>query len=223
MKKSLFTRWRANFFTGLAVILPAVVSIALLLWVFRNIARVTDFLLFFLPERWMHEPGVAGDVRWYWSLVALASAVLLISALGRLTRYYFGRRVLELLDEFLLSVPLLNKIYGTAKQVNEAFTSNQKGSFQQVVLVEFPRAGQWSVGFITSGQQEQLQPVAGGKFLSVFIPTTPNPTSGFLVLVPEASVTKLTMSVADGLKYIISLGSIAPEPKPLEPTNRQAS
>ena len=222
MKRSLFARWRANFFTGLAVILPAVVSVVLLVWLFSNIARVTDFLLFFLPRRWTHELGGTGDLRWYWSLFALVLAVLLISGLGRVTRYYFGRRSLEMLDEFLLSVPLLNKVYSTAKQVNEAFTSNKKGSFKQVVLVEFPREGQWSVGFVTSEQVEPLQPRAGEKFVSVFIPTTPNPTSGFLVLVPEASVTKLEMSVADGLKYIISLGSVAPEARPVAPPRPSA-
>ncbi len=213
MKKRLFVRWRANFFTGLALILPAVVSVALLVWVFTNIARVTDILLFFLPKRWTHEQAGAGDIHWYWSLFALVVAVLLTSVLGRLTRNYFGQRLLEFFDEFLLSVPMLNKVYGTAKQVNEAFTSNKKGSFKQVVLVEFPRAGQWAVGFVTNDQNEKIQPKSGEKVVSVFVPTTPNPTSGFLVLVPEATLTLLDLSVADGLKYIVSLGSLSPENK----------
>ncbi|MBI3874526.1 MAG: DUF502 domain-containing protein [Verrucomicrobia bacterium] len=213
MKKRLFVRWRANFFTGLALILPAVVSVALLVWVFSNIARVTDILLFFLPTRWTHEQGGAGDIRWYWSLCALVVAVLLTSVLGRLTRNYFGQRLLEFFDEFLLSVPMLNKVYGTAKQVNEAFTTSKKSSFKQVVLVEFPRAGQWAVGFVTNDQNEKIQPKSGEKVVSVFIPTTPNPTSGFLVLVPEATLTLLDLSVADGLKYIVSLGSLSPENK----------
>ena len=115
----------------------------------------------------------------------------------------------------MLRVPLLNKIYGTIKQVNEAFSLNKRTAFKTVVLVEFPRAGSRSVGFITSEQTESLDKRSGQKLVNVFIPTTPNPTSGFLLLVPETEVTKLDMSVADGIKYIISLGSIAPESAPL--------
>jgi uncharacterized membrane protein len=82
------------------------------------------------------------------------------------------------------------------------------------VLVEFPHEGSYTVGFLTSEQQEQMGARVGKKLLSVFIPTTPNPTSGFMVLAPEEKVTRLTMSVADGIKYVISLGSIAPENVP---------
>jgi uncharacterized membrane protein len=116
----------------------------------------------------------------------------------------------EWLDHALLRVPLLNKIYLTIKQVNEAFTSN-KSSFKQVVLVEFPRPGQRAVGFVT-GEQNHAFHDGHEKTISVFIPTTPNPTSGFLILVPEADVTKLDMSIADGIKFIVSLGAIPPEP-----------
>jgi uncharacterized membrane protein len=105
----------------------------------------------------------------------------------------------------------LNKIYGTVKQVNEAFSSNQKSAFRQVVLVEFPRAGHYSIGFVTGEQTQEVQLKTPEKVVSVFVPTTPNPTSGFLVLVPERSLTKLDMTVADGIKFIISLGSVSPE------------
>ena len=110
----------------------------------------------------------------------------------------------------MMQVPLLNKFYGAIKQVNEAFAGN-KNSFKTVVLVEFPREGMYSVGFLTSEQHAEVQQKTQEKVVCVFIPTTPNPTSGFLVLVPEDKVTRLDMSVADGIKYIVSLGSIAPE------------
>ena len=147
---------------------------------------------------------------WYWSLAAFLLAILIISLVGRLTRYYIGVKMMELLDQGLLRVPLLNKIYGTIKQVNEAFTSN-KSSFKQVVLVEFPQPGHRAVGFVT-GEQAGPFERDNKKTVSVFIPTTPNPTSGFLVIVPENHVTKLDMSVADGIKFIVSLGAIPPEP-----------
>ena len=210
MNKNLFARWRANFFTGLAVLLPAIASVLVLLWVFTSIANITDALLFFLPGKLTHGDGGQGKMYWYWSLAAFVLAVLLISLAGKLTRYYIGKKIIQLLDRGLLRVPLLNKIYSTIKQVNEAFTSN-KSSFKQVVLVEFPQPGHRAVGFVTAEQDEGFHQ-GGERTISVFIPTTPNPTSGFLILVPQAQVKKLDMSVADGIKFIVSLGAIPPEP-----------
>jgi uncharacterized membrane protein len=109
-----------------------------------------------------------------------------------------------------MNVPIFNKFYGAIKQVNDAFSGN-KNSFKTVVMVEFPREGMYSVGFLTSEEPAELRAKIEEKLVCVFIPTTPNPTSGFLVLVPIARVTKLNMSVSDGVKYIVSLGSISPE------------
>jgi uncharacterized membrane protein len=206
-----FVRWRANFVTGLAVVLPAVVSIGVLVWVFGFVANITDTLLLLLPPSWTRQRGGEGPVYWYWSLVAFLLAVMLVGAIGRLARYYLGRKMIQMLDQLLSRVPLLNKVYATVKQVNEAFSSSKKSSFKQVVLVEYPRAGMYSVGFVTSDEHREAEGRLGRRVVSVFIPTTPNPTSGFLLLVPENEVTRLDMSVADGIKYIISLGAIAPE------------
>jgi uncharacterized membrane protein len=130
-----------------------------------------------------------------------------------LARYYIGRRMIEWLDLAMMNMPLLNKFYAAIKQVNEAFSGN-KNSFKTVVLVEFPREGMFSVGFLTSDQRDEVQQKTMENVVSVFIPTTPNPTSGFLVLVPADKVTKLDMTVADGFKYIVSLGAIVPETLP---------
>ena len=211
MKKGYLNRWRANFLTGLAVVLPAVVSIGALIWVFGTVAIATDTLLFFLPRELTHQDQGHGPMHGYWSLAALLLAFGLICAVGVMARHYFGKRMIEWVDTALLQVPFLNKIYGATKQVNEALTSGNKTSFKTVVLIEFPRLGMHSIGFITSEAQPEVQPHLPEKLVCVFIPTTPNPTSGFLVLVPESQVTKLDMSVAEGIKYIISLGAIAPE------------
>lgn len=211
MSKSVFARWQRSFYTGLAIVLPAVISIAIVKWLFGTVSNITDTLLIFLPKSLTHEDGGAGRMYWYWSLFALVMAVVLIGLIGGLARYYFGKKLIQAVDLTLLRVPLLNKIYGTIKQVNDAFATGNKSSFKQVVLVEFPRAGQYSVGFVTGEQREEVRIKTNEKLVSVFIPTTPNPTSGFLVLVPEHELTKLDMSVADGIKFIISLGSIAPE------------
>ena len=208
--KSLFARWRSNFLTGLVLILPAVISFAVIKWLFGTISSITDLLLFFLPRHWTHANGGAGGIHWYWSAVALLLAVVIICVVGRMARNYFGRKMIEWLDAAMMRIPLFNKIYAAIKQVNEAFAGN-KHSFKTVVLVEFPREGIYSIGFITSEQHAEVQQKTKEKVVCVFVPTTPNPTSGFLILVPEDKVTKLDMSVADGIKFIVSLGSISPE------------
>jgi len=209
--KILLARWQANFWAGLAIVLPAVISVAVVGWVFGTVANITDTLLIFLPRKLTHHDQGTGTMYWYWSLVALVLAVFLIGFVGLLARYYFGKRMIEWVDSALLHVPLLNKIYGATKQVNDAFSSTNKTAFRTVVLVEFPREGMYSVGFITSEQENEMRAKTSENVVCVFVPTTPNPTSGFLVLVAENKVTKLEMSVADGIKYIISLGSLAPE------------
>jgi uncharacterized membrane protein len=213
VKKSFFARWRSSFLTGLAITLPAIISIAALLWVFRTVSNITDLLLFFLPHKITHQDDGIGPIYWYWSLVALLLAVTMISLAGLLARYYIGKRIIEWLDTVMMQVPLLNKFYGAIKQVNEAF-SGDKNSFKTVVMVEFPSAGMYSIGFITNEQNGEVQQRTKERVVCVFVPTTPNPTSGFLILVPEEKVTKLDMSVADGIKYIVSLGSISPEHLP---------
>jgi uncharacterized membrane protein len=209
--KSFFAHWQANFWAGLAIVLPGVLSIAVLLWLFGTVANITDTLLILVPRGLTHHDRGAGPMYWYWSLVALALAVFLIGFVGLLARNYFGKRLIEWVDATLRRIPLLNKIYSTTKQVNDAFSATNKTAFRTVVLVEFPRAGVYSLGLITGEENEEVEAKIGQRVVSVFVPATPNPTSGFLLLVPEDQVKKLNMSVADAIKYIISLGSIVPD------------
>jgi uncharacterized membrane protein len=214
VRKTLFARWRRNFLTGLVISLPALLTLAAVKWIFGTISSFTDTLLFFLPHflkpELVYENGQNGSMFWYWSLLALMLAAVLIACVGVLAHYYIGKRMIEWLDTLMMNVPLLNKFYGAIKQVNEAFAGN-RNSFKTVALVEFPHPGSYSVGFVTSETQSGVMEQAGKNLVSVFIPTTPNPTSGFLILVPANKITKLDMSVADGLKYIVSLGAISPE------------
>jgi uncharacterized membrane protein len=222
-ENNFFKQARGNFFAGLALVLPGVISVAVLVWIFRNVSNLTDTLLFFLPARVTHQSlsnGQLGPIQWYWSLIALLIAVLLVCLVGRYGRNYFGRKAIEWIDGAIMRVPLMNKIYSTVKQVNSSFSSN-KSAFKQVVLVTFPHTKSRAVGFVT-GEQKGLGPE---NLISVFIPTTPNPTSGFLVLVPESEIIKLEMSVADGIKFTISLGALMPESPghtPLALEDRQA-
>lgn len=211
VKKRLWARFRACFVTGLAVLLPAVITLAIVKWLFGTVASLTDTLLFFLPRDLTHADGGRGPMYWYWSAVALLLAVGLVALSGWMARYYIGKRLIAWLDATMLRLPLLNKIYGTVKQVNEAFSSTKKTAFKTVVLVEFPREGVYSLGFITGEQHDEVQARTRERVVSVFVPTTPNPTTGFLILVPEGKLTRLDMTVADGIKFVISLGSISPE------------
>jgi len=218
VRRTLFARWRRSFLTGLAVSLPALLTLAAVKWIFGTISSFTDALLFFLPyshidPKHIFLSGESGPMFWYWSVLALALAALLITGVGVLAQYYIGMRMIEWLDTLMMNVPVINKFYGAIKQVNEAFSGN-KNSFKTVVMVEFPREGIYSIGFITNDQTGEVQQKTRENVVCVFVPTTPNPTSGFLILVPENKVTKLDMSVADGIKYIVSLGSISPEFSP---------
>ena len=221
MQKSIFARWRANFWAGLVIVLPAVISLAVLRWLFGTVANITDTLLIFVPAEFTHHDHGNGPMYWYWSLAALLLAAAMISIVGLLARYYFGQKVIEWVDTTLMSIPLLNKIYSATKQVNDAFSATNKTAFRTVVLVEFPRAGVFSIGFITGDPQEQVRVKTGQKLACVFVPLTPNPTSGFLLMVPEEALIKLDMSVPDAIKYVISLGAILPESVPsLSPNGR---
>lgn len=217
-QKSLFTRWRASFLTGLAVILPGALTLAVVKWLFGTVASFTDSLLFFVPATVTHD--TTGHILWYWSLIAIAMAALAITLVGILARYYIGKRLIDFADRLMLRVPVLNKIYGTIKQVDEAFTS-KKSSFQTVVLVEYPREGIYSVGFVTSEQADEVYDKTNKRCVCVFIPTTPIPTGGFLIIVPEDKFIKLDMSVADGFKYIISVGALSQERLPLSRQNQK--
>ena len=225
MKESNFLdRVQANFLAGLVIIFPAVVSVAVLVWLFGTVSHLTDVLLVLVPKEWTHADHGKGPMFWYWSLVALVLTIGLVCLVGRCARNFFGRRIIQLVDAILLRVPLLNKIYSTIKQVNEAFSSN-KSSFKQVVLVKFPHGDCYSMGFVT-GEQKFLPEKAGEKVFSVFIPTTPNPTSGFLIFVPANEITKLNLSVPEGIKLIISAGSITPDqgvPESMSPSTDLSS
>jgi uncharacterized membrane protein len=214
VKQTFWGRWRTNFVTGLILILPAVVTLALLKWLFGTTTKLTNLLLFPVPKEWKYVNGVSGEIHWFWGLATLAIAAFLVALVGLLGRYYVGKKIIAAFDSLMLRVPLLNKIYGTMKQVNEAFSSDRGSSFQTVVLLEFPRKGLYSLGFITSEQNQEVQARTKENVVSVFVPTTPNPTSGFLVMVPQRDLTKLEMPVADGIRFIISLGSVAPKYNP---------
>src|SRR6185295_13502776 len=125
------------------------------------------------PKTWTHADGGTGAMYWYWRVFALCMAIVLIGAVGLLGRNYFGKRLIKWADLALLKVPLLNKIYGVTKQVNDAFSPGNKTAFRTVVLIEYPRADVYMIGFITGDQPEEAEQKLGQKLVCVFVPTTP--------------------------------------------------
>lgn len=210
-------RWRANFGTGLAVVLPSVIAIWIFTWLSGIVLALTNKFVFWvnwLPtdfHKMLFKEGEPEQgLYWWWSLLALILAILAVTIIGKGARYYIGRKIIALVDYFMLKVPLLNRIYSAVKQVNEALTTKNQSSFKQVVLVEFPSRGMYSIGFITGERHEEVTKRLNQPMVSVFVSTTPNPTTGFLAFFPREKVIKLDMSVADGIRYIISLGAVSP-------------
>jgi uncharacterized membrane protein len=184
--------FKKYFITGLLVILPVWATY----YVLTALLGVIDGLLGDLPSQFLGHrfPGLG--------IITLILFVLLV---GMLFANYLGSRVVKMSDELLHKVPLVRGVYFTVKQVMETFS--MKHQFHGVALVEYPRKGCYSVGFMT-GEVQGGSLGMSGKFVTVFVPTTPNPTAGFLLILPETEVAKLDMSVEEGMKFIISLGLV---------------
>ncbi len=192
---------------GLLVIVP----IALTFWVVEWIVVKLDKTLNILPAAWhpekllgMYIPGLG---------LILALGVLLL--VGAAASNFFGRKLVQWWDQILNRIPVVRSIYSTVKQVSDTLFSDSGNAFRKAVLVQWPREGVWTIAFVTgapSGQVGQhLSAQGSGEFLSVYVPTTPNPTGGYFVLLPSADCLELSMSVDDALKYIISMGVVMPD------------
>ncbi|HEX9112807.1 MAG TPA: DUF502 domain-containing protein [Nitrospirota bacterium] len=180
------------FITGLLVILPIWATY----YVLTALLGVIDSLLADLPAQVFgyRIPGMG-----------IITLILFVLFVGMLSANYLGGRIVKTSDELLHKVPLVRGVYFTVKQVMETFS--MKHQFRGVALVEYPRKGCYSVGFMT-GEVQGGTVGMSGKFVTVFVPTTPNPTAGFLLILPESEVAKLDMSVEEGMKFIISLGLV---------------
>jgi uncharacterized membrane protein len=198
-------RWRSlrnSFFAGLLVVVPIAASVLILVGLFT---WVTDFMLPPALRDKMLTP--------LYRIAALAAFLVLTTVVGWVTRLVLGKRLVVAWERLIDRVPILNKTYGFMKEISHTLLSGQKTMFQRVVLVEFPRAGLYSIGFVTSEAEGEAQAKTKEAVVNVFVPTTPNPTSGFLVLVPREKLITMEMSVAEGMKMVISGGSVVPSGK----------
>ncbi len=147
---------------------------------------------------------------------------VLLFTTGALAANFFGKRLIESWERLLSRIPLVSWVYGGVKQVAETLLSPQAQAFRKVLLLEYPRPGIWSIGFQTAATLDEVQARTDKDVICVFVPTTPNPTSGFIMLVPKDDVIELDMSVDEALRMIISLGVVVPEWRRRELVTRSA-
>jgi uncharacterized membrane protein len=190
---------RNSFFAGLLVVVPVAASVLILIGVFT---WVTDFMLPDGLRQQMLTP--------FYRVIALVVFVAFTMGVGWITRLVVGKRMVSATEALIRRVPLLNKTYGFMKEISQTLLSGRKTMFQRVVLAEFPRPRIYSVGFVTSETEGEAQAKTKETVINVFVPTTPNPTSEFLVLVPRGQLIKLGMSMAEGMKLVISGGAVVP-------------
>ena len=204
---------RNSFFAGLLVVVPMAGSLIILLWLFT---MVTDVLL---PAFVREQLEALPYPEFLFRLLALVIFVALVTLVGWVTRLVVGKRLQMLMEALLGRVPLLNKVYAFMKEVSHTMLAGQKTMFQRVVLVEYPRAGIYSLGFVTNEYAGEAGMKTGKHLIAVFFPTTPNPTSGWLALIPREDLIALDMSVAEAIKMIISGGTIVPPHTPPPPAS----
>lgn len=192
---------------GLLVWLPVIATII----VIRFIINLMDLTLLLLPTGWRPEHlfGI------YIPGLGLVLAIVVLLGTGMALTNIAGRRLVNYWESVLARIPLVRSIYSGVKKVSETLLMPSGKSFRRVLLVEYPRKGIWSLGFQTSSDLGEVQEKTGKQVLGVFVPTTPNPTSGFIVLVPADEVVELEMSVDEAIRMIISLGVVVPQwPRP---------
>lgn len=191
--------------TGLLVLVPLVIT----LWVVKTLVGIMDQSLLLLPHSWRPEALLGYAVPGIGALLT----VLIVLVTGMIATNFFGRRIILFWEGLLARVPVVKSIYYSVKQVSDTLFSDSGQAFRKALLVQYPRAGCWTIAFQTGSPSGDVARHLPGEHISVYVPTTPNPTSGFFLMMPVDEVVELDMSVDDALKYIISMGVVAPADK----------
>ncbi len=208
-KTSFFHRTRTNFFTGVVIVAPVMLTFYLLWWA---INLVDSLIVPWVPKIYNPSTYLGVDIPGFGVIVFL----LFTATIGALTKGLFGRQLVKFGENFVDRMPVVRSIYNALKQIAETVLSQSSNSFQNACLVEYPRKGIWAIAFVsTKTKGEVLEKMQHDEMLSIFLPTTPNPTSGFLLFVPRKDVVLLDMSVEEAAKLVISAGLVTP-PSPAE-------
>ena len=191
---------------GLLIWIPIMVTV----WVVRFLSGILDNSIVLLPPSWRPE-AVFGQ---YVPGFGIVLSVLVLLLTGVLVRNLFGEKIVESVEGLIRRIPVVGPVYGGAKTFSETVLTDKGTSFKQVVMVEFPRPGAWSIGFLMSENFVEVRQRRGGDMVNVFVPTTPNPTTGFLIAVDRREIMLMDMTVDDAFKMIFTLGVITPEGPP---------
>lgn len=195
-------RMKKYFITGLLIWVP----LAITAWVLALIVRTMDQTLLLLPEaiRPEHLLGV------YVPGIGVIATLLVVFLTGLVTANIIGQRLLRFWEGVLSRIPVVKSVYYSVKQVSDTLFSTSGEAFRKALLVQYPREGVWTIAFQTGQPGGDVVNYLDGEFVSIYVPTTPNPTSGFFLMLPRKDVIELDMSVDEALKYIISMGVVAP-------------
>jgi uncharacterized membrane protein len=194
---------RKYFVTGLLILVP----LAITLWVLNLIISTMDQSLLLLPESWRPAALIGFHIPGLGTILTL----LVIFLTGLLTRNFIGKQVVHIWERLLHRIPVVNSIYSSVKQVSDTLFSSSGNAFRKAMLVQYPRQGSWTIAFLTGVPGGDVKNHLTGDYISVYVPTTPNPTSGFFLMMPRADAIELDMSVDEALKYIVSMGVVSPE------------
>ena len=193
----MFVHLRRYFLTGILAILP----VGITAWILYKVFVTVDTAVRPLTARWFgfEIPGLG-----------FALTIVFVFLVGLFASNIIGRTIIHRFEAFFAKVPLFSRIYLSTKQIGEAVMGSQKKLFKRVVLFEYPRRGSWAIGFVTSEHEGELRRRTDKQFFHVFVPTTPNPTSGFLLFLPAEDLIDLDVTIEDGLKLVISGGAVTP-------------
>ncbi len=203
MRTKVITGLRNNFVAGLLVILPIVVTVLIL-----NV--ILNVIVGIVPEDVVAKHFATAPWKYLWKALAVTGILFAIFLVGLFARNIIGRSLIGLGEKILAKIPLVSRIYRALQQISEAFLGERRTGFNRVILFQYPRAGLYTLGLVSRESGEEIREKTGEKMLSVFVPTTPNPTSGLLILVPEKDTIPLKMSVEEALKLLISGGTVVP-------------
>jgi uncharacterized membrane protein len=208
-KRRLLARLRGYFLAGVLVTAPVAITLASAWWF---VGFVDSKVVPLIPGRYNPDVYLKDIVGFEIGLPGLGVVVLLvlITLIGALTAGFVGRYVVHLGERVLARMPVIRNVYSAIKQIFETVLKQQSTAFRQAVLLEYPRRGIWAVGFITGNTEGEVQTLTKDDMVNVFLPTTPNPTSGFLLFVPKKELVNLNMSVEEAIKMVISAGIVTP-------------
>ena len=198
-KRSIFVRFRNNFITGVVILIPIGITIYITLLIIKISSKI-------LPKELNPNHYLPYDIPG----VEIIISIILITFIGWLSLSFIGKRLLKLFEDILKKIPILRTIYSAITQMTDTFTKSE-GNSKNVVLVEYPRKGSWAVGFATKENTRGISDKTKHNLVNVFIPTTPNPTSGFLLMFPKEEIIYLDITFEQASKFIVSAGTSDPK------------